>query len=363
MELNTETEVDVDISGNTNGTKLFFLNHSFDTFENLSKRVEVYAKEHGFSTAKSTHRFSKDRTLAETGVTDARMVSRGYFYCRSRKDDCPFKVRFTWNVTDKVYSVVEIDSAHNHDLEQGVRINLHGKEFVQFEHQLELPEKQELIRLGSSGIGITVARSILQTKFTSREYADQLLRRQLKKGKLFSGSDVKDTTEALDSVLLLPQAISSRDAVVRSATAETTVLLPAAVVGYLQQAFDSRSNDVITAKGSVFATATMAGMMGVKQTSNLVPFCIPFLFESCEFNFKNSIFQNSEQSKQLLIRCCLKSRSRAGVDIGALTGVSIAALTIYDMLKDVSLDIKLLETRLVEKTGWKRKRKTPSMGS
>ncbi len=87
--------------------------------------------------------------------------------------------------------------------------------------------------------------------------------------------------------------------------------------------------------------------MGAKQTSNLIPLCHPLALD------KVSIDIELNDKKEVVIECTAKLSGKTGVEMEALTGASIAALTIYDMCKAFSQDIVIKETRLIEKRGGK----------
>ena len=107
------------------------------------------------------------------------------------------------------------------------------------------------------------------------------------------------------------------------------------------------AGDIQTKKGPVFQTAIIAGTMGAKRTSELIPLCHPIGLDNCNID----IIINPDQ--QIQIDCTTTVTSKTGVEMEALTGASIAALTIYDMCKAMSHDIVILETKLMAKTGGK----------
>jgi cyclic pyranopterin phosphate synthase len=125
----------------------------------------------------------------------------------------------------------------------------------------------------------------------------------------------------------------------RSATARTRVRLPAAVAATL------RDGELHTAKGPVFNTAIVAGVMAAKRTHELIPFCHPLRIDDCRIEI--SLAENGEAE----VRCTVTASDRTGVEMEALTGASVAALTIYDMCKALSHDIVIVETRLLRKEG------------
>ena len=102
-----------------------------------------------------------------------------------------------------------------------------------------------------------------------------------------------------------------------------------------------------TKKGGVIQTAVVAGIMGAKQTSSLVPMCHPLPLDHC------SVEISTADDAALVIHCTCKTNSRTGVEMEALTGASVAALTIYDMCKSMNPGIVISDLRLLEKTGGK----------
>lgn len=126
----------------------------------------------------------------------------------------------------------------------------------------------------------------------------------------------------------------------RTATAETRVQFPAHVAEAL------RAQDFSTAKGPVFHTAIIAGVLAAKRTHELIPFCHPLGIENCRIVI-------DMDGDEALIRCTVSVTHKTGVEMEALTGSSVAALAIYDMCKALSHDIVIAQTRLVEKRGGK----------
>lgn len=101
-------------------------------------------------------------------------------------------------------------------------------------------------------------------------------------------------------------------------------------------------------KGDVFSVARLAGIMGAKQTSSLIPLCHPLGLSSVEVDFTPD-----PQQGRVNIEACAKVTGQTGVEMEALTAVSIAALTIYDMCKAVDKEMVIGEIRLMEKSGGK----------
>ncbi|MFZ5945500.1 MAG: cyclic pyranopterin monophosphate synthase MoaC [Bacillota bacterium] len=101
-------------------------------------------------------------------------------------------------------------------------------------------------------------------------------------------------------------------------------------------------------KGDVLAVAQVAGIMAVKETSRLIPMCHPLIIGSVNINFE----LDSLQSK-VDIECTVKINGQTGVEMEALTGVNVAALTIYDMCKAVDKNMVINNVRLMRKSGGK----------
>ena len=101
------------------------------------------------------------------------------------------------------------------------------------------------------------------------------------------------------------------------------------------------------AKGDVFAAARIAGIQGAKRTSELIPLCHPLALNQVEVEFELS------GETELVIRCSCRVSGRTGVEMEALTGASVAALTVYDMCKAIDRDMSIVATRLLIKEGGK----------
>ena len=127
----------------------------------------------------------------------------------------------------------------------------------------------------------------------------------------------------------------------RTARARATVLFP-------PEARPDRNAELRTRKGPVFDTAIVAGVMAAKRTHELIPFCHPLPIDSC----KLAIDWGDEG--ELVIECAVRATHRTGVEMEALTGAAVAALTIYDMCKALTHGIRITEVVLLEKTGGKR---------
>lgn len=135
--------------------------------------------------------------------------------------------------------------------------------------------------------------------------------------------------------------VGEKAVTLRTATARASVVLPQAVVDALA------NGDIRTKKGPVFQTAILAGVMGAKKTADLIPLCHPLALEDCKVDI-------ALEGNTAVVTCRVKLHGKTGVEMEALTGASVAALTIYDMCKAFSHDIEIREVRLIEKHGGKR---------
>lgn len=135
--------------------------------------------------------------------------------------------------------------------------------------------------------------------------------------------------------------VSDKHITTRTAKARSTMVLTPEVVKAL------KTTDFKTKKGPVFQTAIIAGNMAVKRTSDLIPLCHPLLISKC------SVGIAFNEKDELVIDCFVKISGKTGVEMEALTGCSVAALTVYDMIKSFSHNIIIKETKLIEKTGGK----------
>lgn len=133
--------------------------------------------------------------------------------------------------------------------------------------------------------------------------------------------------------------VSGKRVTLRKATAAATVRLPAPAAVRL------REQGYATAKGPVFHTAIVAGTLAAKRAHELIPFCHPLRIEQCRLDIAMA------GDGRIEIRCTVSAHDRTGVEMEALTGASIAALTVYDMCKSLSRDIEITGTKLLAKSG------------
>ena len=137
--------------------------------------------------------------------------------------------------------------------------------------------------------------------------------------------------------------VSNKVATAREAHAECRVRFPSAIAAQL------RKSGMGTAKGPVIDTAIIAGTMAVKRTHELIPFCHPLPIDGCRFAIDWSNDTN------LRIECVVRTVHRTGVEMEALTGATVAALTVYDMCKALSHAMVIGPAKLLAKSGGKRR--------
>ena len=136
--------------------------------------------------------------------------------------------------------------------------------------------------------------------------------------------------------------VSAKAVTARAATAECRVRFPAAVAAQL------RKSGLKSAKGGVAETAIVAGTLAVKRTHELIPFCHPLPIDGIRF----AIDWHGE--REIEIVCTVNTTHRTGVEMEALTGATIAALTVYDMCKALSHAIVIGPAKVRGKRGGKR---------
>ena len=135
--------------------------------------------------------------------------------------------------------------------------------------------------------------------------------------------------------------VSGKAATAREATAECRIRFPAAVAAQL------RASGLRSAKGGIVDTAVVAGTMAVKRTHELIPFCHPLPIDGCR------IAIDWAGDAALRIECTVRTTHRTGVEMEALTGATVAALTVYDMCKALSHRIVVGPAKLLFKRGGK----------
>jgi cyclic pyranopterin monophosphate synthase len=134
--------------------------------------------------------------------------------------------------------------------------------------------------------------------------------------------------------------VTAKPVNLRTAVAEVSIQLGTEIVAQFQ------NNDLHGPKGPVFQTAIIAGTMAVKKTSELIPFCHPLPVENC-------VVEIVPHETGVVIRCEVSTTGKTGVEMEAMTGASVAALTVYDMCKALNKAIRIQDLRLISKTGGK----------
>lgn len=135
--------------------------------------------------------------------------------------------------------------------------------------------------------------------------------------------------------------VSSKKSSLRTARAQATLCAGKEIIQKI------KNNELQTKKGPVFQTAILAGVMGAKKTSDLIPLCHPLGLEDCQV-------QISIKANKIIINTLAIVTGKTGVEMEALTAASVAALTVYDMCKALSHDMVIEEIMLLEKTGGKK---------
>ena len=152
---------------------------------------------------------------------------------------------------------------------------------------------------------------------------------------MFSHLDAKNRPAMVD--------VGEKPITKRTAHAVAIVALPPELAVLL------RDGEITTKKGPIFHAAVLAGVMGVKRTSDLIPLCHPLPLDDCQIEITPD-----RDRAEIEIHCRVQAHAKTGVEMEALTGATVAALTLYDMGKAVSHGITIREVRLLEKTGGKR---------
>ncbi len=134
--------------------------------------------------------------------------------------------------------------------------------------------------------------------------------------------------------------VSEKNKTVRVATATGKVIASKETIDLIKEGK--------IGKGDVLGVARVAGIMAIKKTSDLIPMCHPIMISGCNIDF-----EIDEENSQIIINSTVKIFEKTGVEMEALTGVSVAALTIYDMCKAVDKRMKIDGIHLVKKTGGK----------
>ena len=136
--------------------------------------------------------------------------------------------------------------------------------------------------------------------------------------------------------------VSGKIATTREARAQGQVIFPAIIYEQIKAA------DGMTKKGSITQTAHIAGIMAAKRTHDLIPLCHPLPLDKISLSFAYD-----DANHSITVTATVRVTHKTGVEMEALTAVSVACLTIYDMTKAISHDIIINNVHLINKTGGK----------
>ncbi|MDR2394174.1 MAG: cyclic pyranopterin monophosphate synthase MoaC [Treponema sp.] len=141
--------------------------------------------------------------------------------------------------------------------------------------------------------------------------------------------------------------VSAKNSTVRMAQAKGHIMVSKKTLSLIQQG--------TVRKGDVLGVARIAGIMAAKKTAELIPLCHPLIFDSCtiDFNLHEEAPALDISPRYIEAICTVRLSGKTGAEIEALTGVSVALLTIYDMCKALDRGMVLGEIRLWEKSGGK----------
>ena len=135
--------------------------------------------------------------------------------------------------------------------------------------------------------------------------------------------------------------VSDKKITKRTAIAKAIMYLGSEIISHFN------NDELLTKKGPVFQTAIIAGIQGVKKTSDLIPMCHPLLINGVDIDI------NIIDAENIEVFCEVTITGKTGVEMEALTGASTTCLTIYDMCKAISQKMVIKEVKLIEKTGGK----------
>ena len=135
--------------------------------------------------------------------------------------------------------------------------------------------------------------------------------------------------------------VSDKKITKRTAIAKATMFLGKEVIAHFT------NDELITKKGPVFQTAIIAGIQGVKKTSDLIPMCHPLLINGVDIDI------HIIDEEHIEVHCKVTITGKTGVEMEALTGANIACLTVYDMCKSINQEMVIKEVKLLKKTGGK----------
>ena len=137
--------------------------------------------------------------------------------------------------------------------------------------------------------------------------------------------------------------VSAKSETDRRAVARGRVVMQPATLAMIREQMAGETSDL--PKGDVLGVARLAGLMAAKRTSDLIPLCHPLPLSAVDVGLA------PEGDDSLLIEASVRTVGRTGVEMEALTAVSVAALAVYDMCKAVDRGMRIADVRLVRKTG------------
>ena len=135
--------------------------------------------------------------------------------------------------------------------------------------------------------------------------------------------------------------VSEKQVSHRVAIARSVVSMPPEVIAHFTD------GDIKSKKGSVFQTAIIAGIMGAKRTAELIPLCHPLGLDNCKVDI------HINEQNEVIIDCTASITAKTGIELEALVGASVAALTVYDMCKALNKSIVIEKIHLLSKSGGK----------
>ena len=141
--------------------------------------------------------------------------------------------------------------------------------------------------------------------------------------------------------------VGAKTVTARVAAARSRVVFPPEIMDAFSAVGGNGSEELVGPKGPIFSTARVAGIMAAKRTSELIPLCHPLPLDRVNVDVRM-------EGNVAVVDCECRVTHRTGVEMEALVGASVAALTIYDMVKAVSHRVKIVDTVLLRKSGGKR---------
>jgi cyclic pyranopterin monophosphate synthase len=244
------------------------------------------------------------------------------------------------------HSPASVDEAKKHDRE--VQFGFTSEELLAWS-QVGSPQS---FSTSSTNPGRSHAEFLREVEMARQEQSAKEI--TFPQSNIFSEPVASFTHLSADGTNIQMVDVGSKAVTRRTATAQSVVIFPPEVLTAfgapepLDINAGTREKEWMGRKGPIFATSITAGIMGVKQTSALIPLCHPLPLE----NVAIDIVWSTNDSVR--ITCTCSATHKTGVEMEALMGCSIAALTIYDMVKAVSHNVVITNTQLLYKEGGKR---------